>query len=181
MKDIVKKILRDIKVELADEFDKNFERKGFFDQAWSPTKHTKSTGSLMMRTGALRRSIKASVSGSQIKFTSSEPYASLHNDGGAVKVTVKMKRFFWAMHRVALGKSHSTASGRKRTKKAAERYNKEAAQWKSLALKKVGTTINVTKRQFIGWHNSLTPGIKHIVETRLDEALADIAKKYGGR
>ena len=31
------KILTDLKVELADEFDRNFERKAFFGKAWKRT------------------------------------------------------------------------------------------------------------------------------------------------
>ena len=34
MNQIMPKILNDIKVDLADEFDKNFERKAFFDKPW---------------------------------------------------------------------------------------------------------------------------------------------------
>ena len=35
---IIEKILRDIKVELTDEFDKNFERKAFFSKPWEQRK-----------------------------------------------------------------------------------------------------------------------------------------------
>ena len=28
--------MRDLKVELDDEFDRNFERKAFFDRPWAP-------------------------------------------------------------------------------------------------------------------------------------------------
>lgn len=34
MKDITKDILRDIKVELGDEFSQNFVRKSFFNDVW---------------------------------------------------------------------------------------------------------------------------------------------------
>ncbi len=35
---IIKNILRDIQVELTDEFDRNFERQAFFSQAWQRRK-----------------------------------------------------------------------------------------------------------------------------------------------
>ena len=31
---IIKNILRDIQVEMTDEFDQNFERQAFFSEAW---------------------------------------------------------------------------------------------------------------------------------------------------
>ena len=42
VKQVLRLILKDIKVELGDEFDQNFERQAFFSQAWerrrSPTR-----------------------------------------------------------------------------------------------------------------------------------------------
>lgn len=51
-------ILNDMRVELADEFDRNFERKAFFTRKWKP-RRINSRGSLLIVTGALHRSIKA--------------------------------------------------------------------------------------------------------------------------
>ncbi|WP_318546328.1 phage virion morphogenesis protein [Flavobacterium columnare] len=79
-------------------FDRNFERKAFFNQKWPTTSMRNRRGSLMMRTGALRRSIRSNVQGSQIVWKSSLPYAAIHNEGGEIIVTEKMKKFFWAMY-----------------------------------------------------------------------------------
>lgn len=39
---IIRRILKDIQVEMSDEFDRNFERQAFFSEAWvrrkSPTR-----------------------------------------------------------------------------------------------------------------------------------------------
>ncbi len=35
---IIKNILRDIQVEMTDEFDRNFERQAFFSEAWQRRK-----------------------------------------------------------------------------------------------------------------------------------------------
>lgn len=51
-------ILKDMRVELSEEFDKNFQRKAFFTDAWKPRKDKKALGSLLVVTGAMRRSIK---------------------------------------------------------------------------------------------------------------------------
>jgi len=45
-----KTILKDLKVELTEEFDRNFERKAFFNEAWQPTKWANHKGSLMICT-----------------------------------------------------------------------------------------------------------------------------------
>ncbi len=56
-----KAFVKDVKTELADEFDRNFERKAFFNESWPGTGIPNSKGSLMVRTGAMRRSIKSSI------------------------------------------------------------------------------------------------------------------------
>lgn len=75
-------ILKDMRVELADEFDKNFQRKAFFTDAWKPRKDPKALGSLLVVTGAMRRSIKSEVVGHGVRFSSSMPYTTIHNEGG---------------------------------------------------------------------------------------------------
>ena len=37
VKKVVARILKDIQVEMSDEFDKNFERQAFFSEKWQPT------------------------------------------------------------------------------------------------------------------------------------------------
>ncbi len=93
-----KAFVKDVKTELADEFDRNFERKAFFNEKWPGTGIPNNRGSLMMRSGGLRRAIKSSINGNSIHFSSSRPDASLHNEGGEIAVTPKMKKFFWAMY-----------------------------------------------------------------------------------
>lgn len=75
-------ILNDMRVELSDEFDKNFERKAFFTKKWKPRATSNPKGSLLMVTGTMRRSIKAEVRGNGVRFSSAVPYAAIHNEGG---------------------------------------------------------------------------------------------------
>ena len=51
-----KAIIADLRVELADEFDRNFQRKAFFSERWLPRRGKKARGSLLIVSGALRRS-----------------------------------------------------------------------------------------------------------------------------
>ena len=41
-------ILSDMRVELSDEFDRNFERKAFFSDKWKPRAHDYPRGSLLI-------------------------------------------------------------------------------------------------------------------------------------
>lgn len=74
-------ILSDLRVELSDEFDRNFERKGFFSDHWKPRARDYPRGSLLMVTGTMRRSIKSEVSGDGVRFSSAVPYVIAHNEG----------------------------------------------------------------------------------------------------
>lgn len=75
-------ILDDMRVELADEFDKNFDRKAFFTKKWKRRANPNAKGSLLMVTGTMRRSVKAEVRDNGVRFTSAVPYAAIHNEGG---------------------------------------------------------------------------------------------------
>lgn len=162
--DIFKNIIRDVKVELSEEFDRNFERKGFFDKPWPETKSLKSKGSLMMRSGALRRGNQSQVKGETIEFTNSTPYAKIHNEGGTITVTAKMIGFFWAMYYKS-GGAAGKASGKRKAL-----LSIEAQYWKSLALQKVGKKINIPKRQWIGDH----PMVRNAIEMVMNDHLKNV-------
>lgn len=120
-------ILDDMRVDLSDEFDRNFERKGFFSDKWKPRAHDYPRGSLLMQSGHMRESTQGEVSGDGVRFTSAYPYTALHNEGGKITVTAKMKKFFWAKF-------------------------KETGEvgWKYMALMPVGRVIEIPERRFIG-------------------------------
>ena len=63
-------ILSDMRVELSDEFDRNFERKAFFSDKWKPRAHDYPRGSLLIVTGAMRRSTRGEVFGDGVRFGS---------------------------------------------------------------------------------------------------------------
>lgn len=166
---LFKQILKDVQVELTDEFDKNFENKSFFGETWQPTKWANNKGSLMMRTGNLRKSIAATIEGDAIVWRSSLPYAAIHNEGGEITVTEKMKRFFWAMYYKASGAVGKTAKGAARNTVRNRRLTAEAAIWKNLALMKVGSKMKIPKRQFIGNHPQVDVSVKRVVDRRMDK------------
>ena len=154
-------ILTDIKVKLEAEFKENFTRKAFFNEKWKNTKSPNSRGSLMLRTGNLRNSIRSELKGSSIVFSSSMPYANIHNNGGEISVTPQMRKFFWVMY---------LKTGQKDKKRA------EAERWKALALMKIGTKIKIEKRQFIGFHSETDKIIREIINHHLEEITKELNK-----
>ena len=84
-----KDIISDMRVELAEEFDKNFTRKAFFTNKWKKRRNPNALGSLLVVTGSLRRSIQAKETPDGVRFTSNQPYATLHNEGGTGSVTAR--------------------------------------------------------------------------------------------
>lgn len=178
LNNFLKNLTKDVEVQLNQEFDRNFERKAFFDKKWPATKHNYSKGSLLMRSGKLRRSIKSDSKGSAIRWSSAMPYASLQNEGGEIIVTEKMKRFFWAM----FYKTNNAVLFNVKKKKAADtirnrKLQGEAAKWKAMALMKVGTVMTIDQRQFIGWHPMVDKHVKNIANINLKELNAEILKK----
>ena len=167
MSKIKKKILTDIKVELSEEFDRNFERKAFFTKKWKDRKRD-GKGSLMVQTGKLRRSIRARVGEDSVTWTSSEPYAAIHNEGGTITVTKKMKRYFWAKYYETAGKIRYKKSGG--ISKSSMRLSGEAEMCHSMALMKVGDKITIPKRQFIGD----SPEVQRILKKIIHECAKEI-------
>lgn len=152
-------ILSDIKVELAEEFDKNFSRGGFFENGGWKRSSRPGAKSTLLDSGTLRRSIRATTHGNAVSFTSHLPYAAIHNNGGTITVTAKMKRFFWAMYiKNGGGKKGGTLGSR-------------ATFCKSMALKKEGSKIVMPQRQFIGYHQSLEKPITDIIKSNFTEFL----------
>ena len=182
-KEFINQIITDTKVKLSGEFARNFERKGFFDKKWPSNKFINRRGSPMMRSGKLRRSIQSRTGGSGITWSSSLPYAGIHNEGGKIKVTEKMKKFFWAMYYKSSGAIKvSTSKTMGEHVKLNDRNKKlaiESQQWKALALMKVGSEITIEQRQFIGDHTQIHTFVKEIINHNFEELERSWAKQNG--
>lgn len=172
--DILKKILTDIKTEIADEFDRNFERKAFFSKKWDKRKR-EGKGTLLVQTGKLRRSIRSQVRGQSVVFSSSEPYAAIHNEGGTLTVTAKMRRFFWAKYYEAGGKIKYNKSGS--MSKGSIRLSAEAEMWQKMALKKVGSKIVIPQRQFLGDAPEVSKAVDRIISENLKNTISKLIKQ----
>lgn len=170
VKGLKRRILKDIRVEAASEFDRNFETQSFFGQAWqrhrSPARADKH---ILVDTGALRRSISAQSDEDSITFRSALPYAAIHNEGGEIKVTARMKRFFWARYYEANGGLGRRKDGTLRKDRRNARLTTEAEFWKHMAQMKVGSAIRIPRRRFLGFHAVLEKDVTAIIEKRLAE------------
>lgn len=185
---IARRILNDIRVELGDEFDKNFERKGYFGKAWgrrhSPVSGGKS-GELLVDSGALRRSIGSRIGadGMRIRFFSDLAYAAIHNEGGEIVVTARMKRYFrYRFYRVQGGFIRKRGGGGARKPLTdggfyawteTMQLSDEAKFWRALALKKVGSTIKIPQRQFLGGGADVERIVREIIDDNLGEYFSE--------
>jgi len=145
---LMQNIVSDMKVELSEMFDRNFEEKGFFGQKWKPraNKRKKQKGTLMVVTANLRRSIRGIKFATGVRFTSAMPYAALHNEGGKFAQHVK---------------AHT------RTSRKGRKYDVKAHSRK----------MTMPKRQFVGSHDKVDAAIKEIAVRDTTEYFNQLAKE----
>lgn len=176
----ISKTLKDIKVEAADEFDANFNRQAFFNEKWARRKYNDDeTRGLLVQSGTLRRSIIAKITDrDSVLFQTTVPYARIHNEGGTITVTSRMKKYFWWKYITIVGSKRPKAgiattyserfqrkkNGELRNNKRNRELTEEAKFYKYMAMKKVGSKITIPKRQFIGNHPDLEKLLKEIAE-----------------
>lgn len=174
--EIARRILSDIRIELGDEFDQNFEQEGFFGEKWRRrSSPLRPGGHILVDTGKLRQSIKSRSDDTSITFYSDLPYAAIHNEGGEIKVTAKMKRYFWYRYMSARGSFGRKKSGELRNDKRNRQLGSEAEFWKAMALIKEGKTIKIPKRQFLG----MAPEVETEVRKIIEDNLSDYFEHYG--
>lgn len=175
VKKVFRRILKDIAVELGEEFDQNFERQAFFSRAWARRKSpTHPGGHILVDSGGLRKSVMSRTTDSSITFYSNEPHADIHNEGGEIKVTEKMKRFFWHKYYSATGSFGRKKGAERRNDKRTNQLVTEGDFWKAMALMKVGTTIRIPKRQFLGTSPEVEAAVRQIIEENLTGYINDI-------
>ena len=145
-------ILRDARVKLTELFKNNFREQGFFGQRWVATKVSKTNkrgkGSILIVTGAMRRSIRSQIRGMAVVFSSNLPYTALHNEGGKFSVTIR---------------AHS-------------RTNSKTGN--SYSVRSHSRQMNMPQRQFIGDHELVQQALGEIVFKRLQEYSQNLADNF---
>lgn len=145
-------ILSDARVKLTEMFKDNFRGQGFLGDKWVATKVSKTNrrgrGSILIVSGAMRRSIRSMVRGMAVVFTSHLPYTALHNEGGNFAVKVR---------------AHS-------------RTNRKTGN--TYTVRQHSRQMNMPQRQFIGDHEKVQQALGDIVFKRLQEFSQRLADNF---
>lgn len=165
--------LADIRVEMLQQFDRNFTRQAFFNEQWQ-RKRRDNGKPLLTDTGTLRRSIGAKTDGNSVTFYSTEDYALIHNNGGDIRVTPRMKRYFWWRYTKAAGSMAHRLDGSLRRTRRNRQISADAEFFRAMALKRVGSKIRIPQRRFIGMHPEVEREVRAIIERNFAGILADI-------
>ena len=125
---------------------------------------------ILMGTGKLRDNIKSTSTSKRAIISNRLPYAIIHNEGGSITITPKMRKFFWAMYFKTMGgalnKSGSSSSLAK-----ASKLKEKALPWLYMAKHK-GSKIQMPARPFIYHSKELNTKIDRYI----DKFIKDIKK-----
>lgn len=171
-KTFLNNVMHDFKIELDDEFDRNFERKAFFDRPWAPLSpgYNPSEGSILMRTGALRRSLHSRIDGTLLVYESSLKYAGLQNYGGTIRQDFvpsdKMRRWAWAKAR--------------ERREQGDKSGEEKFRRMALA-KRIKRTITIPARLFIGEHPRVREIAAGIIRENAKKTLEEAKRNFNKR
>jgi phage gpG-like protein len=138
--------------------------------------------SILIKTGNMVDSIRVVTQGKDwvavgISQRDIARYARLHQEGGTVTVTPKMKKYFWAMYYKASGSTTKTKSGGDDRSKKSLRYSAYAEIWKAMALKKAGSRITIPKREFMRFTPDVTRGILREFTYEISKIINDVKRQ----
>lgn len=125
---------------------------------WKKRQFTRGKGgrATLIKSGILRRSLMVrKVSWSSITINTGQltrTYASIHNEGGNIPITAKMRAFFWFQ------------SKNEALTKVERNY------WRGMALKK-GSSIKIPKREYLGKSSVLNNKIIRKVDFEIKKIL----------
>ena len=164
---------------VAESVNENFRRGGFYGRPWKSTRRQGLRfhgvfgryGPLLSQNNHLSRNTVSIPDRGKVIIRNNTDYAGVHNEGGEIPVTSRMKRFFWAKYY----ETGAQGVGGNRQRRAA--YDAESGFWRGMALKRVGSTIYIPKRQFIG----PSPEVDRIVDEITDKELKNHIKQMQDR
>ena len=80
-----------------------------------------------------------------------------------------MKRYFWHRYYAATSGFGRKKDGSLRRDKRTLQLSDEAEFWKFMALKKVGTTLKIPRRRFLGTSPEVEKAVREIIEENITE------------
>ncbi|WP_010664922.1 hypothetical protein [Marinilabilia salmonicolor] len=153
-------------------FKESFVKGGFTDTSFLPWKKSASPLAgkrTLYKKGTLMQSIRKQMETMErVVVEADSEYAEIHNNGGYITVTERMKRYWWYQYTQLSGKVKKTKSGRVSMAKANRKVSGKAEFCKRMALMKVGTKIKIPKRQFMGESQTLLMNFESFFDGRVD-------------
>jgi phage gpG-like protein len=154
-------------------FKESFVKGGFTDtsfQKWADRKSPLAGKKPLYGTGSLMQSVqKKEESSKRVVIISDTPYSAIHNDGGTVVVTDRMKRYWWAQYYKLSGRVKKTKMGQASNTAGHRKLSAKAEYCKRMALMKVGSKIKIPKRQFMGESYALMKMLDGGLQTKIAE------------
>lgn len=149
------KLPRMFGIEARNLFVQNFDREGFIDKPFKKWKKSRFNNGrkTLTKTRRLRKGIhvkSARLNQVVVSVDANIKYAKLHNFGGKIEVTPKMRRYFWAMFKQT-GQEH----------------------YKNMALTKK-KHFDIPQRKFIGNTKAMKPRL----DRRFIKEMRKITNKY---
>lgn len=175
--------------EAINMFKDNFTDGGFFGSGWEQPIRRKLSfngakgqyGPLLSGSSHLMRSFdKDTNTPSKVVIKNPVEYAAIHNEGGTITVTAKMKRYFMARFIETKGSMGLTRVRRRLSKNQRNQaLSREARFYLAMAHKKEGSTIRMPKRQFMGNHPVLAKKINDIIYNELKKFIDTYGRNLG--
>ena len=130
---------------------------------------------LLSGTNHLRDSTYFKPEPGKVYIRNQVEYGAIHNEGGTITVTARMKRYFWYRHMQAKGQRLSTKRGKLRKTKSNEALTREAIFWQRMALKPVGSVIRMPRRRWFGPDPDMEKQLRMIIDKELNKFI----EQYG--
>lgn len=132
-------------------------------------------GPLLSETSTLMAANEYVARPGKVLLKNEKPYAIIQNDGGTIRVTAKMKKYFWYRYKQVTGSMTRTKKGKVGNNQYNRTLNREAEFWKGMALKRVNSVIRMPARKFLGQSRELND----VVNKTIADELTAFVLKYG--
>lgn len=161
-----------------EHFQDNFYKSGFVNNGLTPWKRSIRQSGKGANAGRrtligsgnanLMNGIKYEASGSKVTIYNRVPYAPIHNWGGTIPITKRMRGYAWHRFFSEAGIAKNDKPDIKKAKIA--KASSSTLMWRNLALSKK-SQIKMPQRQFIGNSRELNDKLHAKLETELRKIL----------
>lgn len=174
--------------EAINMFKDNFMNSGFFGRTWDePVRRKLSFNgaqgkyrTLLSGNNHLISSLdKDTDTPGKVVIKNPVEYAAIHNEGGTITVTAKMKKYFMYRFIQTAGSMKRTKGGKLSKNQRNQALSREARFYLAMAHKKEGSTIRMPKRQFMGNHPVLAKKINDIIYNELKKFIDTYGRNLG--